>query len=118
MRPRKRLQVVVETPEYLKQAETCMDTENRREFVNYIAENPLEGAVIAGTGGARKIRWASNSQSGKSGGARIIYYYHHEDMPIFLFTAYGKSQRSNISDAECKLLKSIISKLVKAYEEK
>ncbi len=38
-------------------------------------------------------------------------------MPIFLFTAYGKNQKENISDSEKNLLKTIIKSIVKVYGE-
>lgn len=96
----KKLQVVVETAEYLKQAEACMDKKSRDDFISHIAQNPKDGDLIPGTGGARKIRWTINSNQGNSGGSRIIYYYHNQNMPIFLFTAYGKGKKENISDSE------------------
>ena len=79
------LHTIVETPEYIKQAKNCMDEVSRESFISYIAEYPLDGDLIPETGGARKIRWASDSHRGKRGGARIIYYFHSENMPIFLF---------------------------------
>ena len=111
------LQVVVETPEFIKQANLCMDELARNEFIDYIAGAPSKGALITGTGGARKIRWASDPHQGKSGGVRVIYYYHNQAMPIFLFTVYGKSKKANITQAERNLLKTIINKIVQAYEE-
>ena len=111
------LQVVVETPEFIKQANLCMDEATKNEFIGYIAGTPLIGALITGTGGARKIRWASEPNQGKSGGVRIIYYYHNQSIPIFLFTVYGKSKKANITQAERGLLKTIINKIVHAYEE-
>lgn len=111
------LQTVVETPEFIKQARESMSDKMRNDFVDYIAKNPLEGALIQGTGGARKIRWQSNEHTGKRGGTRIIYYYHDEDIPIFLFTAYKKNQRENIAPAEKAALKKIINLIVKAYKE-
>lgn len=113
----KKSQVVVETAEYVKQAESCMDKKSREDFISYIARNPAEGALISGTGGARKIRWRADSNQGKSGGSRIIYYYHNQNMPIFLFTAYGKNQKENISESEKNILKTIIKSIVKAYGE-
>lgn len=110
------LQTVVETPEFINQAKNCMDDSVRSEFVDFIAENPLAGKVISGTGGARKVRWQSDSHSGKRGGARIIYYYHDQDMPIYLFTAYKKNQRENITSAEKKMLHQVIKLIVKAYK--
>jgi hypothetical protein len=113
----KKSQVVVETEEYIKQAESCMDKKSRDDFVSHIARNPTEGDLIPGTGGARKIRWTADSNQGKSGGTRVIYYYHNQNMPIFLFTAYRKNQKENISESEKNILKTIIKSIVKVYGE-
>jgi hypothetical protein len=57
---------------------------------------------------------------GKRGGARVIYYYysHDSDMPIFLFTAYKKNQKDNITAVEKATLKKIINLIVQNYERK
>lgn len=117
MKTKKILQVVVELPEYINQSRLCMDEKSCEGFINFIAENPLEGDLITGTGGARKIRWTADINQGKRGGARIIYYYHNQKIPIFLFTAYGKNNKGNISQAEKKALKVIINAIVRVYEE-
>lgn len=98
-------QVVVETSEFIKQAEACMDQDLKDNFIHYIAKNPLPGDLISGAGGARKVRLAGTNK-GKSGG--VIYYYYNLGNPIFLFTAYGKNQRANIAMNEKNLLKKII----------
>lgn len=108
-------QTVAEMPEYIKQANNAMDEDSRESFIHYIAQNPLDGKLIPETGGARKIRWTSNQHQGKRGGARIIYYYYNRDMPIFLFTAYAKNTRANLTKEEKKILKTIIKAIVKLY---
>ena len=110
------LQVVVETNEFVKQASKCMDLVSRKSFVDFIAANPMEGDLIVGTGGARKIRWTGASSHGKRGGARVIYYYHDRIIPIFLFTAYGKGMKANLSQAERNSLRKIIKEIVASYE--
>lgn len=110
------LQTVVETLEFIKQASHFFDEESKSDFIKFIAEHPLEGDLISATGGARKIRWQSEPGSGKRGGARIIYYYYDTNIPIFLFTAYKKNQKENISPTEKKLLKKIIKSIVDSYE--
>jgi mRNA-degrading endonuclease RelE of RelBE toxin-antitoxin system len=102
------LQTVVETPEFIKQAGSCLDEESCSSFIDFIAKNPLSGDLIPGTGGARKIRWQSEQNQGKRGGARVIYYYHDQNIPIFLFTAYKKNQKEN--------LKKVIEMIVKVYK--
>ena len=104
-------QTVVEMPEYIKQIKNLMEQSACRAFIDYIALNPLSGDLIQGTNGARKIRWASVSGKGKSGGARIIYFYHSTKMPIFLLTAYGKGTKANLTLAEKMALKSFLKVL-------
>lgn len=111
------LQTVVEMPEFIRQSKICMEDALRESFISHIAANPMQGALIVGTGGVRKIRWAADTNQGKSGGVRVIYYYHNQAIPIFLFTVYGKSKKANLAQAEKHILKTIITKIVQSYEE-
>jgi hypothetical protein len=52
--------------------------------------------VIPGTGGIRKLRWGW-AGSGKRGGARVVYFYYDEEVPLFLLKAYAKSQAADIT---------------------
>ena len=70
---------VIETPQ-----------QERALLVGYLAHNPLAGDLIPGTGRLRKRRWALEGR-GKRGGARMVYYFHNEAMPIFALTAYAKN---------------------------
>jgi mRNA-degrading endonuclease RelE of RelBE toxin-antitoxin system len=109
------LQTVVETLEFIRQAKDCIDDGSKQDFINYIAQNPLAGDLIPGTGGTRKIRWTSNNHKGKRGGARIIYYYYDETVPIFLLTAYGKNQKANLTMKEKNILHVIVKQIVDLY---
>ena len=81
---------VVETPEFLAATKRIMDEQERSQLVDHLARNPLAGDLIPGTGGLRKLRWALEGR-GKRGGARVVYYYHSDAMPIFALTAYAKN---------------------------
>ena len=87
------LQTVLELPEFIKEAKACMDEASKESFINYIAEHPLKGSPIVGTGGIRKIRWAADLHSGKSGGVRVIYYYHNQQIPIFCLLCMEKVKK-------------------------
>ena len=50
---------------------------------------------MTGTGGARKIRWTGDSNAGKRGGVRVVYYHHNSSIPIFLFTVYPTNEKDN-----------------------
>jgi hypothetical protein len=84
-------QTVVETPMYLRAAEALYSEADREEIVRTIAAYPEAGDLMPGTGGYRKLRFA-RSGMGKRGGARVVYLYGGEDLPIFLITVYAKSE--------------------------
>jgi hypothetical protein len=90
---------VAETPEYLRCAERLLSAVERADVVAYLAAHPRAGDLMQGTGGVRKLRWALGGR-GKSGGARVIYYFHSEAMPLYLLTVFGKNERANLSKAE------------------
>jgi hypothetical protein len=69
------------------------------------------------TGGVRKIRWATAGR-GKRGGARVIYYFHNERLPLFLLAAYGKNEKADLSKAERKAMKRLVPILVAGYPAK
>lgn len=110
---RKRL-TVVETPEFLSQAEGLWSDEERRLLIDYLALNPTAGDVIRGTGGVRKLRWGIEGR-GKRSGSRVIYFFHNDRMPVFLLTAYSKSRQEDLSQADRNSLREVIEHLVKAY---
>jgi hypothetical protein len=86
---------VVESGEFLKRATPLMSDSERAELVAFVGANPEAGEIIPETGGVRKIRWALG-ETGKRGGARVIYYYHNELLPLFLISAYAKSRKANL----------------------
>ena len=83
---------VVETAEFNKRVLSLMDEEERSELVAWLATNPEAGDVMPGTGGVRKLRWALAGR-GKRGGARVIYYFHNEQVPLFCFQRMRRTRR-------------------------
>ncbi|MEM1062927.1 MAG: hypothetical protein AAF532_02890 [Planctomycetota bacterium] len=66
-----------------------------------IMSSPEGGKVIRGTGGLRKVRFRSEaSDAGKSGGVRACYVYYSKWGAVLLVTAYGKSQKSDLTAAQ------------------
>ncbi len=108
---------VVETPEFLAAARRIMDDEERASLIGYLARNPLAGDAIPGTGGVRKVRWALQGR-GKRGGARVIYFFHNEAMPLFALTAYAKNERADLSQAERNDLRRLTDLLVDGYAKR
>ena len=108
---------VVETRPFMAEVERCLSTDEREQFIEYIACNPTAGAVIRETGGVRKVRWALHGK-GKRGGARMIYYYHSERLPVFLLSAYAKNRKATLSKAERNAMKRLVPILVAGYPRK
>lgn len=77
-----------------------------------ILQDPKAGDVIQGTGGLRKIRFAFENR-GKSGSARVVYVDFAVDKEIFLFGAYAKNEKTNLTKAECNEIKKLIENLKK-----
>lgn len=105
---------IAEVPEYIRRAAKLLTEEERRDVVDYLAANPRAGDLIQGTGGVRKLRWGRQGQ-GKSGGVRVIYYFHSEAMPLYLLTLFAKNERANLSNAERNELAALVDMLVAAW---
>ena len=66
--------------------------------------------MIRGTGGVRKIRVALDGR-GKSSGARVIFGDFPEHGIVYLFAAYAKNEKEDISEAERQFLKSAMTQI-------
>lgn len=108
------MQTIVELPEFQRRAESLLNSSEKQSLVNYLAAHPQAGVIMQGTGGIRKFRWACGSK-GKSGGVRVIYYYHNETVPLFLLSIFGKSEKANLSKAERNELAQFTQLLVNHY---
>jgi hypothetical protein len=106
---------VAETPEYIRCADRLLSAAGRMDVVEYLAANPKAGDLMQGTGGVRKLRWARGGR-GKSGGVRVIYYFHSDVMPLYLLTVFGKNERANLSKAERNELAGLV-RMLKAMVE-
>lgn len=92
---------MIETPTFQKQADKLWSQDERLAFIDWIAANPMAGDVIPGADGARKVRW-SRRGSGKSSGARVIYFNLTEQEVVLLIAVYAKAERANMPPAEIK----------------
>lgn len=107
---------IAETNEYASKAFKLLTESEQMDIIDYLSIHPKAGVLIQGTGGIRKLRWKQKNK-GKSGGVRIIYYYHNEQMPLYLLTLFAKSERANIDDRDKKTLTKLTKLLVKFWLE-
>ena len=108
---------IAEVPEYIRLAEKLLTEQERQDVLSYLAAHPKAGDLIEGTGGIRKLRWGRGGR-GKSGGVRMIYYYHSERMPLYLLTLFAKNEQGNLSKAERNELAKLVDVLVAVWIER
>jgi len=95
----------------------CWQTLTAAPSSTHLAAHPAAGDLIEGTGGVRKLRWARDGR-GKSGGVRVIYYFHSEAMPLYLLTMVAKNERANLSKAERNALAGLVDVLAQVWLER
>lgn len=106
------MQTVAETPTFTRQAGKLFSEDEKRELIDYLAGNPTVGDKFPGLNGVRKLRFRASGR-GKRGGARVIYFYGGERMPLYALLAYPKSAKTNLTPAE----RHAIAKIVSAIKE-
>lgn len=111
------LTTVTELPEYIRRANELLNETERKSVIDYLAAHPRAGDVMEGSGGIRKLRWARGGK-GKSGGVRVIYYYHDQRIPLFLLTVFGKNEKSNITNSERNELAKLVGLLIQVALER
>ena len=110
------MQTVAETPIFTRQTDKLFSEDEKRELIDFLAENPLAGDEILGTGGVRKVRFAASGR-GKRGGARIIYYYLDDTMPLYALLAYAKNAKDDMAPDEMRMVATIAAALKTAWKQ-
>ena len=106
------LQTVVETPAYLAAARGVLSEDLRAEIVSLVAENPGAGVTLGG--GVRKVRVALPGR-GKRGGARVVFLFAGENLPVFLLTVFAKNEKANLNAKEQRELIKVAKSVTARY---
>jgi len=97
----------------VRQAADVWSDDEREAFVDFIARNPEAGDIIRDGGGVRKVRWGRQG-TGKRGGARVVYFFHDRDTPLYLLLVYAKAVRTDISPAAKKAVRDFAERIKQA----
>ena len=100
---------LIETSTFTRQITTLLSDEEYGEFQAKLTTNPNIGALIRGGGGIRKVRVAVGSR-GKSGGARVIYYWAVRKSVILLLYAYPKNTAADLTPKQVSQLARVVKK--------
>ena len=98
---------LIETSIFTRQITDLLSDEEYGEFQSRIAASPELGALIRGGGGIRKVRVAVGSR-GKSGGARVIYYWAVRKHVILLLYAYPKNAAADLTPKQVSRLAKVV----------
>jgi mRNA-degrading endonuclease RelE of RelBE toxin-antitoxin system len=104
------MQTVAETPTFTKQADDLFEEEEKQALISLLSQNPLAGDVISGTGGVRKLRYAASGK-GKRGGARVIYYYFDESLPLYALLVYPKNAKTDLTPDDKRAASAFVEAL-------
>lgn len=108
---------IAEVGSFHRNALRFMDEAELEELKWFLAREPEAGVVMKGTGGIRKLRWSASGR-GTRGGARVIYYYHDDTLPLWLLAAYPKNKKTDLTANERKQLAALTPLLVAAERER
>jgi hypothetical protein len=84
--------------------------------VDRLAADPTCGVVIPCSGGLRKVRFGFGAR-GKSGGARIIYLFSGDSLPVFILAVFAKNEKSDLPAAERNALAKMIADVIGNYRK-
>ena len=99
--------VIIETSIFTRQILSALSDEDYRKLQALLANRPRAGDLIPGSGGLRKIRWATEGK-GKRSGVRVIYYWSVARDQILMLFLFPKSERADLTPAQLKSLRKII----------
>ncbi len=109
----------VETTAFTKQIDKFASLDVLTELQNDLLHDPGRGALISGTGGARKARIGDRQRNrGKSGAFRYMYVYFEHADTIYLLFFFAKNERVNLSKAQKNEVCGFIDEARKYLEDK
>jgi hypothetical protein len=102
----------VETPIFTEQITAAIDDLSYRRLQVALLLRPEQGALIQGSGGLRKLRWAGSGR-GKRGGVRVIYFWHPEEEIFYMLYVYPKNEQSDLTPAQIRILRRLVEEQFK-----
>jgi len=107
--------VFVELPPFEHHRARYLDDDAFLRLQRLLILNPQAGALVPGTGGLRKLRFADERRGkGKRGGLRVIYYWWDASLQFWLFTLYDKDEMADLTKVQRETLKQVLKNELEA----
>jgi hypothetical protein len=97
----------VETSVFTRRITQALSDDEYRLFQAALLRRPVQGDLIEGTGGIRKLRWGEYGR-GKRGALRIIYYWHAEREMFLMLFLYRKNEQKDLTSDQRRVLAKIV----------
>ena len=97
----------VETHVFTNSLRRYLDDERYRQLQIALMLRPEQGPLIQGSGGLRKVRWAT-AGGGKRGGLRVIDYWAPGDQAFYMVYVYTKSEQGDLTPAQTRQLGRVV----------
>jgi hypothetical protein len=85
----------IETQLFTRLVVEYLSEQEYGELQQALMTDPEAGAIVPGSGGVRKLRWAAPGR-GKRSGYRVIYFVRRRPGIIWMLTMYPKNVADNI----------------------
>lgn len=110
--------VFVELPPFERYRADYLEDEAFRRLQRLLMLDPEAGALIPGSGGLRKLRFADERRGkGKRGGLRVIYYWWDAGSQFWLLTIYDKNEMSDLTKGQREALRQMIKRELEAWRK-
>jgi len=97
----------VETPVFTGLVRKALDDDAYRALQITLLLRPEQGALIAGSGGLRKIRWGAEGR-GKRGGLRVIYFWEKARQTCYMLFLYRKNEQGDLTADQVRSLARLV----------
>lgn len=97
----------IEVPAFTSRVLRHLGEDRYAELQSHLSRHPTAGAIIPGSKGLRKVRWAASGR-GKRGGVRVIYFWQVTPEIITFLDIYPKNEKDNLTQGEIRLLNLLL----------
>jgi mRNA-degrading endonuclease RelE of RelBE toxin-antitoxin system len=101
--------VIVETSIFTRRVVRLLDDESYRLLQAELLQDPEKGALMRGSGGLRKLRWAVPGR-GKRGGVRVIYYWAVSKDRFLMLLIYDKTEQDELTADQVRQLRQLVER--------